>query len=67
MARFVALILLMLPAIVNAQNVIVSGNVKSSAGGDALGSVSVTMKGSSIGTFTDNKGNFRLSLPSNTK
>jgi outer membrane receptor protein involved in Fe transport len=67
MARYVALILLMLPAIVNAQNVIVSGNVKSSAGGEALGSVSVTMKGNSIGTFTDNKGNFRLSLPSNTK
>jgi len=67
MARYVALILLMLPAIVNAQNVIVSGNVKSSAGGEALGSVSVTLKGNSIGTFTDNKGNFRLSLPSNTK
>jgi outer membrane receptor protein involved in Fe transport len=67
LACFAALLLLMLPAIVNAQNVIITGNVKSAIGGESLGSVSVTLKGNSNGTFTDNKGNFRLSLPSKTK
>ena len=67
LACFAALLLLMLPAIVNAQNVIITGNVKSASGGESLGSVSVTLKGNSNGTFTDNKGNFRLSLPSKTK
>ena len=67
MARYVALILLMLPAIVNAQNVTISGSVQSASGGEALGSVSVTLKGSSSGTFTDSKGNFRLNIPASTK
>ena len=61
LACFAALLLMMLPAIVNAQNVIITGNVKSASGGESLGSVSVTLKGNSNGTFTDNKGNFRLS------
>jgi len=67
LACYAAFLLLMLPAIVNAQNVIITGNVKSASGGESLGSVSITLKGNSNGTFTDNKGNFRLSLPSNTK
>jgi outer membrane receptor protein involved in Fe transport len=67
MARYVALFLLMLPAIVNAQNVTVSGSVQNAVGGEVLGSVSVTLKGSSNGTFTDAKGNFKLSVPSGVK
>ena len=67
LACYAAFLLLMLPAIVNAQNVILTGNVKSASGGESLGAVSITLKGNSNGTFTDNKGNFRLSLPSNTK
>jgi len=57
----------MLPAVVNAQNVVITGTVKNASGGESLGSVSVTLKGSTVGTFTDPKGGFRLSLPSSTK
>lgn len=67
LARFAALFLLMLPAIVNAQNVTITGNVKSAAGAETLSSVSVTLKGSTSGTFTDNKGNFTLNIPASTK
>jgi len=67
LARLAALFFLMLPAIVNAQNVTISGNVKSAAGSETLTSVSVTLKGSTTGTFTDNKGNFTLSIPASTK
>lgn len=67
LARFAALFFLMLPAIVNAQNVTISGNVKSATGSETLSSVSVTLKGSTSGTFTDNKGNFTLSIPASTK
>lgn len=67
LARLAAFILLMLPAVVNAQNVVITGTVKNASGGESLGSVSVTLKGSTVGTFTDPKGGFRLSLPSSTK
>lgn len=67
LARLAAFILLMLPAVVNAQNVVITGTVKNAAGGETLGSVSVTLKGGASGTFTDSKGVFRLSLPSSTK
>jgi outer membrane receptor protein involved in Fe transport len=40
----------------------VTGNVKNSNNAESLASVSVTLKGSSQGTFTDNKGNFKLSV-----
>jgi len=56
LARLAAFILLMLPAVVNAQNVVITGTVKNASGGESLGSVSVTLKGSSVGTFTDPKG-----------
>ncbi|NBT16671.1 MAG: carboxypeptidase-like regulatory domain-containing protein, partial [Chitinophagia bacterium] len=67
LARLATFILLMLPAVVNAQNVVITGTVKNASGGESLGSVSVTLKGSTVGTFTDPKGGFRLSLPSSTK
>jgi len=69
MKRLVCLavtLLWMLPAFLQAQNVTISGQVKS-ATGESLGAVSVTLKGSPSGTFTDNKGNFNLSVPSSTK
>lgn len=47
-----------------AQNVPISGNVRNSANKDATGAVSVTVKGSGTGTFTDDKGNFKLSVKS---
>jgi outer membrane receptor protein involved in Fe transport len=67
LARLAAIILLVLPAVVNAQNVTISGSVKSASGGESIGSVSVTVKGSSTGTYTDAKGGFRLNLPASTK
>jgi outer membrane receptor for ferrienterochelin and colicin len=63
----VALFCLMLPAVVLAQNITVSGHIKSGNDNESLASVSVTVKGSSIGTFTDPKGNFKVVLPSSTK
>ena len=41
-------------------NNIISGNVKNSQTKENLAAVSVTIKSSTAGTFTDEKGNFRL-------
>jgi len=45
-----------------AQSTSVTGTVKNGATGEGLGAVSVTVKGSQEGTFTDPKGDFRLTL-----
>ena len=66
-ACLVALLFLLSPVLVLAQSQVVTGSVKNASGGEAIGSVSVTLKDGSAGTFTDNKGNFRLVLPSGTK
>ena len=47
-----------------AQNATISGKVKNSNTKEAAGAVSVTVKGSTEGTFTDDKGNFRLTVKS---
>jgi len=41
-------------------SVTITGNVSNSNGNDRVPAVSVTIKGSSAGTFTDDRGNFRL-------
>lgn len=46
---------------------IVIGNVSSVTDGAVLEGVTVTLKGSSIGTQTDAKGNFKLTVPDNFK
>ncbi len=43
------------------QSTTVSGSVKNSKSKEAISAVSVTVKGSATGTFTDDKGNFRFS------
>ncbi len=43
-----------------AQNVTISGTVKNSASGEQVPAVSVSIKGSSVGTFTNDKGNFNI-------
>ncbi len=43
-----------------AQTVTISGNVKNSNNRDAVPAVSVTVKGSSTGTFTNERGDFKL-------
>ncbi len=45
-----------------AQNVTVSGNVRSSTSKESVPAVSVTVKGSSVGTYTDDKGNFKITV-----
>lgn len=47
-----------------AQNAVISGNVKNSATGESAAAVSVTIKGSDAGTFTDDKGNFSITAKS---
>ena len=47
-----------------AQNVTISGNVRNSSTKEGAGAVSVTIKGADNGTFTDDKGNFKLSVKS---
>lgn len=47
-----------------AQNVNISGNVRNSSTKEGAGAVSVTVKGAENGTFTDDKGNFKLSVKS---
>jgi len=42
------------------QSVTISGNVMNSKTKDVISAVSVTIKGTSSGTFTDDKGNFKL-------
>ena len=50
---------LFLTVAANAQNTI-TGNVRNSTSKEPVASVSVTVKGTNVGTFTDEKGNFRL-------
>ncbi len=47
-----------------AQNVTISGNVKNSTTQENSSAVSVTIKGSDVGTFTDDKGNFSITTKS---
>lgn len=47
-----------------AQSVTITGNVKNSATQENSSAVSVTIKGTDVGTFTDDKGNFSISAKS---
>jgi outer membrane receptor protein involved in Fe transport len=47
-----------------AQNVTINGNVRNSNTKESSGAVSVIVKGDDIGTFTDDKGNFRITVKS---
>jgi outer membrane receptor protein involved in Fe transport len=61
-AAFVAAFLL--TAITALAQTVVTGTVKNSLTGEALSSVSVSVKGGTQGTTTDESGNFRLSVSS---
>jgi len=45
------------------QAVTLSGNVRNKSNAENVPAVSITVKGSSQGTFTDDRGNFRLNVP----
>jgi TonB-dependent starch-binding outer membrane protein SusC len=53
----------LLPCWVFAQSLAVTGTVKSNSSGQALKGVSVIVKGTSIGTSTDEKGSFSIKVP----
>src|SRR5687768_5386197 len=59
--RFLAAFLFMnvLPIAAFAQTNTISGNVRNSLNKDVVPAVSITIKGSTTGTFTDERGNFR--------
>ncbi|MBC7688578.1 MAG: carboxypeptidase-like regulatory domain-containing protein, partial [Aquabacterium sp.] len=40
----------------------ISGNIINSVNGESVSAVSVTIKGASNGTFTDDKGNFKIAI-----
>lgn len=59
-ACFLAACLISLSAI--AQNVTVSGNIKNSSSGENVAAVSVMVKGTTIGSYSDDNGNFKLNV-----
>jgi TonB dependent receptor/CarboxypepD_reg-like domain/TonB-dependent Receptor Plug Domain len=67
LASYAALLLFMLPTIVFAQTQVITGSVQNSLTKEMVGSVSVSIKGTSAGTFTDDKGNFKLTVPQSVK
>ncbi len=66
-ASYAVALLLMLPTIVSAQTQVITGNVRNAGTKETVGAVSVGIKGTSAGTFTDDKGNFSLNVPSTMK
>ena len=48
----------------NAQSVTIKGNVKSTTLGESIPAVSVTVKGTSVGVYTNDKGEFSLTVAS---
>lgn len=66
-ACLVAMLCMLIPVLLKAQGPIISGNIKNASNAEAIGSTSVSVKNGTAGTFTDNKGNFRLVLSAGTK
>ena len=58
-AALVLFLLLSLP-VFSQSTVTITGSVRHAVSNDPVPAVSVTLKGSSVGTFTDDRGNFRL-------
>lgn len=54
-------LILLITSAAYSQQIILSGNVRNSATKEIVPSVSVEIKGTGAGTFTDEKGNFRIS------
>ncbi|MCU0380295.1 MAG: TonB-dependent receptor, partial [Chitinophagaceae bacterium] len=63
-ASYAVALLVMLPTIVFAQAQVISGNIKNVGTKETVSAVSVSIKGTSAGTFTDDKGNFSINVPS---
>ena len=63
LAVMIPFIWLSLTQLAVAQEKLVAGKIIDSSDGSALANVSVMVKGTQIGTKTDNKGEFNLSVP----
>lgn len=63
-SRFLAasIIASLFSVVVFAQNVTISGTVRNSSSKEVVPAVSVIVKGTSIGTYTDDKGNFKINV-----
>jgi len=59
--------LLLAPSLLSAQGQAVTGTIKNGATQEPASAVSVSIKGSTVGTYTNDNGNFRLPLPANAK
>ena len=61
------LMFLACPILLLAQGQLVSGNVKNALTKEAANAVSVTIKGTTVGTFTDDNGNYKVTVPASSK
>lgn len=59
----IVLVLCLSPFLIFAQGVTVSGTVRSAGSGDLVPAVTITVKGTSAGTFTNDHGYFKLTVP----
>lgn len=66
-ATYAFIMLMVLPALLSAQGQVITGNVKNALSKEAATAVSVGIKGTNAGTFTDENGNFRLPVPASAK
>jgi len=65
-SRFLAVTIIasLFSVVVFAQNVTISGTVRNSSSKEVVPAVSVVVKGTSLGTYTDDKGNFKINVAS---
>lgn len=61
------LMFLACPILLLAQGQLVSGNVKNAITKEAANAVSVSIKGTTVGTFTDDNGNYKLTVPASSR
>jgi outer membrane receptor protein involved in Fe transport len=63
--RFLGVFTALLFSLTNAfaQSATITGNVKNATSKEAVGAVSVTVKGSDLGTFTNSNGDFKITVP----
>jgi outer membrane receptor protein involved in Fe transport len=65
MYRLAAFMLLILPSFAAFTQNIISGTIRNSTDKQTLPAISVILKGTSLGTYTDERGNFKLSTTQN--
>lgn len=60
---FALLMATMLSVAVKAQSITIAGKVQNVATKEKVAAASITVKGSGLGTFTDDRGNFKIAVP----